>query len=262
MPSLQVQSYLKPHLPRLTFFLLSSHIPPLHLTSSSFSIIIDNCAKYFDPFQLSFHPVAKGFSDMAYPLYESSLSPAPSMSSSQSLMPINVDDSVMKGLQYRRKEVVDGNCVRISETVRRRRRRGITSRPLPEQNLSNTQYRNSAVGNSKTKSTHIKQSAIVHQTKSSSEKDLLSRTRNDSFIDVSAAVNAILSVPSRGPSENSCGYVELSPPPTPRLQRLPTPDLEPLKAEEFCNCWGCYEISVNSMEHHGQVKKRYCLSSS
>jgi hypothetical protein len=197
---------------------------------------------------------------MVSPLYESSLSLAPSMSSSKPLIPINVDDSVMKGLQYRRKEVVDGNCVRISETVRRRRR-GITSRPLPEKSLSKTQYRNSAVGNSKTKSTHIKQSVIVHQTKSSSEKDLLWRTRKDSFIDVSAAVNASLFVPSRGLSENSCDYVELSPPPTPRLQRLPTPDLEPLKAEEFCNCWGCYETSEHSMEHHGQVEKRCCPSS-
>jgi len=194
---------------------------------------------------------------MAYPSYGSSSSPAPSMSASQLVMPINADDDVMKGVRYRRKEVVDGNCVRISEAVRRRRR-GITSIPLPEKNLANTQYRKSAVGDSKTKPNHIKQSTIVHQTKSSSEKDLLSRTRNDSFIDVSAAVNASLFVPSKGSSKKPCDHVELSPPPTPRFQRLPTPDLEPLKAEEFCNCWGCYEISENSMKHHGQVTKRCC----
>jgi hypothetical protein len=199
---------------------------------------------------------------MAHSSRGSSSSPAPSMSSSQPSTSIIIDDRMVKSLQYRRIEVVDGNCVRISETARRRSRRGIPSRRVPIQDTSLLPYRSDCIKVLRTRSALAKQSAIVHQSKSSPNEELLSRTRNDSFIDIPSAFNEDWCLPSREPTEVSNEYVEpLSPPPTPRFQRLPTPDLEPLKAGSFCDCWGCSTVSQHVNEHQGQVSNWYCPSS-
>lgn len=199
---------------------------------------------------------------MAQPSHGSSSSPKPGTSSSRSSMSIINDDGMVGGLQYRRKEVMDGDRVRISEMARRRRHRGIPSRRPFVQDTSLPPYRSNTVKISENRPPVARQCAIIHQSKSSPGKELSSRVRNDSFVDISPAVNENWDHASREPSEVFSEYGELSPPPTPRLQRLSTPDLEPLsKVDPFCDCLGCYTVSLHPNEHQSQVSKRYCTSS-
>jgi hypothetical protein len=198
---------------------------------------------------------------MVQPSHGSSSSLAPTVSSSQSPSSITADDRAVKGLRYRREEIVDGNCVHISETVPRRRRHEISSRLKSDQDTPLPPYRSSTIEISENRPSAARQSIIIHQSKSSPGKELSSRARNDSFVDIPSAVNEYWDLPSREPSEVINEYGELSPPPTPRFQRLPTPDLEPLlKVGSFCDCWGCYRESLYPNEYQGSASKRCCSS--
>lgn len=50
--------------------------------------------------------------------------------------------------------------------------------------------------------------------------------------------------PSYGPTSGACDSKYLSPPPTPKIGRLPTPDLEPLDDAPFCDC--CAETGIRN----------------
>lgn len=191
---------------------------------------------------------------MAHSAHQSSSSPAPSTLSSNPATPFTSDQRMVDGVQYRRNVFVDGDHVRISETPRRRRPREVLARHVSAQDTSNTSNRNSEMAVSQTNSAAARHSPIIHQNTSSPVEEFSSRARHDSFMDISYSANEGWSMTSRQSSQVSYQRVELSPPPTPRIQRLPTPDLELLRMDSFCDCQTCHSMSTLSIGENDETK--------
>lgn len=176
---------------------------------------------------------------MGQPSLAGSSSPEPTTTSSQSSMSTTERRRTIGDVQYRYKEVVDRDCNRISETARRRRPQGSLTENGSSQNSSILSDRVINIEALHTRPTPPRQSPIIHQGRSSPDDKLSLQPRIDSFVEISALARENWHSISRKPSEALFKNVELSPPPTPRFQRLPTPDLEPLKVSAFCDCQGC-----------------------
>lgn len=180
----------------------------------------------------------------------SSSSPAPHAMSSNAAISLSTSRNVVDSIQYRRNIFVDGDRISISETPLRRPREFAAHVPLQD-------YPDQPIGSSgkvvlQTNAATARQPPIIHQSISSSVEES-PRTRHDSFIDIASSVNESWCMPSRQSSKVSSQQVEIPPPPTPRVQRLPTPDLEPLKVNPFCGCQPCISMAALSIEEKSRT---------
>lgn len=177
---------------------------------------------------------------MAQSSLQSSSSPA-QRTTNQST-PFASSHRPVEGVQYRRNVFVDGDRIRISETPRRRR-----GEIVGAQDSSNISSQNSERAVSRTSSGATRQSPIIHQSTSSPVEEML-RTRHDSSIEIASSLDDSWCLPSKQSSEASYQHIhELCSPQTPRIQRMPTPDLEPWRVDLFCDCQPCNLIASLSI---------------
>lgn len=191
---------------------------------------------------------------MAHSVHQSSSPQAPSTLLSNKATSFSNDLRMVDGVQYRRNVFVDGDLVRISETPRRRRPREVHAGHVSAQDASNPSNRSSEMAVSQTNSAAARQSPIIHQSTCSPVGELSSRTRHDSLMDTASSANSGCFLPPGQSLERSHQHFELSPLPTPRTQRLPTPDLELLRVDSFCDCQTCHLMSALSIGENGEVK--------
>ncbi|KAF2432101.1 hypothetical protein EJ08DRAFT_659446 [Tothia fuscella] len=167
-----------------------------------------------------------------------------SPSSAQTMSSIQSTKPIVNTSQYRRKVIADGNVVRVFESRRRhcRRRRG---------NFDTTSRTDTFRTDSSTSDSLLLASLKSDQPASKSLA-VQSPVQDENVQPISLAQprtqqKPLIYMPPKSfgkattsSSERIVGNSRredlLTPPPTPRLRRLPTPDLEPMKAREFCDC--------------------------
>lgn len=138
---------------------------------------------------------------------------------------------------YRQKEIAEGNIVRILESTGRRHR-DVSSNPHSGANSSSQNDSHRRSGRLRRGNDSGKSSVLIHHVKPSSQSQFLNPASQQSPI--SAAFNHMTKT-SISEKEADAVWEDsgpLSPPPTPRIQRLPTPDLDPIKDQPFCDSCG------------------------
>jgi len=148
-----------------------------------------------------------------------------------------------KGPSNRQQVFVDGEFLRIVETPRRCQV-DLVHPQLREWTAHRASLNSSATGNSSSEHAVLK---VHDQHRLASLSPRLSREARQqsittppqspvSFMEgpIGDSVKQDKSMQER----NDDGYLP-SPPPTPRITRLPTPDLPPLKGGRFCDCKSC-----------------------
>jgi hypothetical protein len=142
---------------------------------------------------------------------------------------------------YRTEKVADGNIVRVFDTPRRGHRATGQSTPaVIRRSATPTQD----VRQKKKAGLHqcaIKPDVVVLRGISSDTSTPSTQTSHRSDEDVRGGCNeASQTTPQKVFSIFFDSFGLPSPPPTPKLNRLPTPDLEPLEQRSFCDCCGRY----------------------
>lgn len=191
---------------------------------------------------------------MAQSLHQSASSSAPSTWSLNPSTSSAGSRWMVDGVQHRRNVFVDGDRIRISETPRRRRPREIGAAQVSALSSSSSSKSSSEIPASHNKPAAASQSPVIHQSIASPVDELSSRTRHDSFMDIASLVSDSWCQPSRPSSEVSYQHVMSSPPPTPKIQQLPTPDLKLLEADSFCDCQACCAMSNLSIGENCKTK--------
>jgi hypothetical protein len=175
---------------------------------------------------------------MAYSSHEgSSSSPSnTSPSLSQSTNVISSIEDTMNDIRCRQKEIVDGNVVRIFEYSRRRHDKSL---PGPNAISHRAKSPSKECRNDRNHRSEVADRTIVvvHAVLSSQKPSVPAQTSRYSALEsISERANSTLEV-SKQSDETYFQYSSLpTPPPTPRIQRLLTPDFDFWKERRFCDC--------------------------
>jgi len=177
------------------------------------------------------------------------------MSSSQSSLSIVINERVVEYVEYERKEVDVDEIVRVFATARRR---GISPGSGAIKHTPSPIGLSHGIEAADKKNRVSQRPVVVHQTKTSSDASISTQARNDSFIDLPSVSREALLFSSNAHRATTDDRGELASPPTPRIQRLPTPELQSLKEGVFCDCRGCNRVykSLNDRDHQNRGRQR------
>lgn len=148
-----------------------------------------------------------------------------------------------KGPSNRQQVFVDGEFLRIVETPRRRQV-DIAYGQLKERTAHRASIKSSATGSSSSGHAVLK---VHDQQRLTSPSPWLGReARQQSIATPPRSPVSFMEDPiddsvrqNKSIQERNDDVDLPSPPPTPRITRLPTPDLPPLKGGRFCDCKSC-----------------------
>jgi hypothetical protein len=148
--------------------------------------------------------------------------------------------------RYRQKEVVDGNIVRLFES-HRHRRRDDRPRTFGANRLNKSLQTGHLIVDTSNPLGAKSTSAVVQVAKALTSP--APSAQRSQWVDGRTSEGCIKYMQH----ERGKGFDELdealfhlselpTPPPTPRMERLPTPELEPLNERSFCDCCGRYSM--------------------
>jgi len=147
------------------------------------------------------------------------------------------------GASTRQQVFVDGEFLRIVETPRRRRG-AIVYRQVKEPVAHRSSSKSTTIGSNS--SAHAVLKFLEQPRRSSSPPRLGSKAQQSTIATPPRSPISIMDDPIDDSSKLDKSMQERndrdslpSPPPTPRITRLPTPDLPPLKGGRFCDCKSC-----------------------
>jgi hypothetical protein len=180
---------------------------------------------------------------MAHISHEAAPSSSPSSTSSPPLAAIESREECFDSPRYRQKEVADGNVVRLFESQRRRRRKDEQPSAFEADHPNKSLQKNRRFVDASRPLGAKRTSVIVHAPKSSATSAPLAQ--RPQWVDARATEDHI----KHSQHTEEEGFDKLvgrlvrfselpTPPSTPRMERLPTPEMEPLNERPFCNCCG------------------------
>jgi hypothetical protein len=180
-----------------------------------------------------------------------SSSPLPEMesSSSSSLSHSYEQSERQPTVKLRRYEVVDGQHVWISESPRRRRRKVPKYHPLEDANRCPSSLMDTGIAVVRDGSYGLPEKRPTLDSSLLPVSDHLQPAPPSSKRSVADQVRQHGSIVST--SEIASKLMDdradlTSPPPTPKITRLKTPDLPPLKMRLFCDCQPCQQTSCGT----------------
>jgi hypothetical protein len=154
---------------------------------------------------------------------------------------ITSDEESYDGKCYRQREVVDGNIIRVFNATRRPHGADRQQKPALIDHLNKSPQGLRRINDAGGYQSAIRPSVVVCESKSSGTSIPSSRIFQRSNDKTDGQNNEAPQNASQESFEMLFGPSGLpSPPPTPKLVRLPTPDLEPMEERPFCNCCGCH----------------------
>lgn len=139
---------------------------------------------------------------------------------------------------YRRTDYCDGSSIRIVESRRRPRKVESTS-PVPSLHTSSARTSSSSFPSQRVKTSQPSScsSSLVGRKSSGPKGHVIPYSSQPSRAKTVVVHSSFLAKPARScTTSQKHGADPLTPPPTPRMGRLPTPELDDLDQRPFCDC--------------------------